>query len=1749
MKTKNLWVSIIAFFMMLTLVFGVNLAFSKVSAAESNVWEDWRETTVSANPFGGDNANQSTGTDATYGDYIQVSDSDGSVYFYTPWITDRTNYEKLGVYVYNCGASDVSGYYNDWTTGSYNVNFTLKAGEWTLVTFEDHYITCGNNYLYITGTFRFTDVYGFKGEWVETTVSSHPFSGDNANQSTGTDATYGDYIQVSDSGGSVYFYTPWITDRTNYEKLGVYVYNCGASDVSGYYNDWTAGSYDVRFTLKAGEWTLITFTDHYITCGNNYLYIIGTFRFSAVYGYKAVSLDEELARAVIAQIEVLPTLESLTIDDESAVIAAREAFNALTLEQQALVTNADVLTAAEAKIAELKANRTIWAGWTKTTVSANPFGGDNANQSTGTDATYGDYIQVSDSGGSVYFYTPWITDRANYEKLGVYVYNCGTSDVSGYYNDWSTGSYNVNFTLKAGEWTLITFTDHYITCGNNYLYISGTFRFTNVYGTTFAEEVSGLISVLPEVNELTDVTAKLLDGITSAQAAYAALSEEDKAKVVGYTKLTALMDATANYKVLLAADEASKLTSGRDTGNPATVGTAVDATYGNVWTLNAAADSSDFHANVNVDTTGYDNIEFYIYNPASENVTVVWYNSSWANLANITAVASSWTKVSLLTANFAGTFFVIANHANVGEWKVSSFVGVNMADPAVVALNERIAALPAVSEIQDISHVKYIFEVDSIQAAYVALTSEQQAEVENYAKVAEVESALSMFKMAVEVAADGAISTGHDSGNTATAVTATTDEYYGKALSITFNAGQASFRTDGLDRVMNGYKSVAFYIYNPTASDDVLVWYLDGWGNGVQNITMKAGAWTEVTLSMETYTENSFFIINKNAGGGTWLISDIYGITKEITLTIKDAEGNVLASGEDAISYDTSALNVDGYVFIGFEYDGKLYRNVEELRNNVDEVMCEVLAKTIKLKVVDGASVRITGNSGLRFTADIENGYTDFGMIFTGAQLLNGEFTKENLDALSIKYKHVYSTMDGFNSTENDDGSIRFSIVLQNIKEANYTQLFTARAYATITYFDGSTSNVYSVYETAKHARSVQQVAIMAMADTDETYTSGQWYTLRKYEGATSAEDKLVNADHWSTEWTVIKSGSNTGNSGTVGQTVDATFGNVFTLTMQQTGSVSNGDFFPIAGMEIGSYTYVRFYVYNPAMVDIGLVAYDASWGNGATIATLKARDWTEVNVKCATYGTNPFFIVNSSECFNKEFKITSFYGVKGSNEELVESYVKTLNIDGTKVFDIMAYGGPASGVIHENRAEYNGQNIWVRYYQTATVADVKKYVDAGYEYWCADDAWYGRSFLKELAGMSYEHDVYWALDMAAEYYQRYGKELPVIVTLDKLASAMKGETGYTTDAEKTAFKAWLSEAVQNLKNYKPSNGGKNFFAGIQLCDEPIYVYAESYTYWYNYLATDLGLVSDGYVLTGAFFGLEATQSQIANNGSTSGCTTSQYKAYLNAFMDNQTEKSVLLYDNYPFQVKDTWFSDQYLICDSYFENMQVVSQVAREKGVQAGIAIQSMGWEVGDGSSKYYYYTESEANISMQVYAALAYGYTYFNYFVYTQPYNFTDHEVYNQAPVVWNESEKTFAYTDLYTYVDNVNNEVKSFEEVLMSFDYLGTQLVTGKTTGGNFGNTVNYEENAIVASSKGAVYDMAIGYFEQNGTKAYLIANVDNPHNNRTNTATLNLGEQYTKAIVYVDGVATIQALTNGTLDVSLARGEGLFVIPIA
>lgn len=61
--------------------------------------------------------------------------------------------------------------------------------------------------------------------------------------------------------------------------------------------------------------------------------------------------DQAAADAVTAKISSIGTV---TMDSEAAIKTAREAYDALTAEQKALVRNYDVLTAAEAKLAELK---------------------------------------------------------------------------------------------------------------------------------------------------------------------------------------------------------------------------------------------------------------------------------------------------------------------------------------------------------------------------------------------------------------------------------------------------------------------------------------------------------------------------------------------------------------------------------------------------------------------------------------------------------------------------------------------------------------------------------------------------------------------------------------------------------------------------------------------------------------------------------------------------------------------------------------------------------------------------------------------------------------------------------------------------------------------------------------------------------------------------------------------------------------------------------------------------------------------------------------------------------------------------------------------------------------------------------------------------------------------------------------------------------------------------------------------------
>ena len=797
-----------------------------------------------------------------------------------------------------------------------------------------------------------------------------------------------------------------------------------------------------------------------------------------------------------------------------------------------------------------------------------------------------------------------------------------------------------------------------------------------------------------------------------------------------------------------------------------------------------------------------------------------------------------------------------------------------------------------------------------------------------------------------------------------------------------------------------------------------------------------------------------------------------------------------------------------------------------------------LVAKTYTVKVAAGAAVRLVGESGLRFTANVDLKAAEFGVILSAPELFgNSDFTKEALTEANINFKEAGTCKESFNYAERGEYK-EFNIVLKNIKEENYKKYFAARAYVTVTYADGTKANVYSTYNADDHLRSVYHVAKAAYAKK-EYVVNGAEVEEYKQKLENYIADELIAAN----DAAKLASGRDTGITDKVKVELanDSVYGSVWTISATDPdGITGNGDFHAVYPPDVTGYKQVVFNIYNPTDVDISLVCYTVSWGNGKTIATAKGKEWTKVYVDTAIYGNDFFIILNNGQWKNGTWLITGYKGIPEDqtaaetyNEFTVNALQGAFTIDSNGTFDILAYHGPSAGIVHDNRTNKEIENRWVLYRTSSTLYNVKKYFDAGFKYWCADDCWYGRAYLKDLAGMDYEHDAFWALDMAAEFYRMYDVECPVIITFDGLANAMEGSFKLNnTEVSEEYYKEWLKNAVQTVKNYRPRNGGKNFFKGIQLADEPSVSETESYAKMYNYLTEELNLTADGYILNSSFFGTIGNETQVG----------SDYESYIENYLAAMNGEKVILYDNYPFKLKETSFiitKHTPILVESYFSNMQTISKIAAKKGLKAGICIQSMAFDNNGGSkwSNTNYYINDQKNISMQLYSALAFGYSYFNYFVYTTPMDLNDSETYTDSPVGWGDDKKSIVYNLMYDWVKNVNNEVKNFENVLSEFTYRGTQVV---------GSLSGVTSDLTIGAT--ATYSALIGHYEKNGLKSYVVANAYDPTaNSESNTLTLTIGT--TAAVVYINGIPSIMTADGGALTLNLCAGAGAFVIPIA
>ncbi len=364
-------------------------------------------------------------------------------------------------------------------------------------------------------------------------------------------------------------------------------------------------------------------------------------------------------------------------------------------------------------------------------------------------------------------------------------------------------------------------------------------------------------------------------------------------------------------------------------------------------------------------------------------------------------------------------------------------------------------------------------------------------------------------------------------------------------------------------------------------------------------------------------------------------------------------------------------------------------------------------------------------------------------------------------------------------------------------------------------------------------------------------------------------------------------------------------------------------------------------------------------------------------------------------------------------------------------------------------------------------------------------------------------------MNLAAE------KGLDVIVHSDELNAMLLGLNAMDQN---------LLQAISNdLAKY-------NNFRGLLMSDEPTINHLNSYTQVTNVLKL---LNPNIDFLTSCLPTYVSDESLISTNNSLS--FDEKYSAYANAYGNLFGD---FTYDFYPFkhsykQILSYKYDEKDYMRSDWFKNLTLAAANAKGK-YTTGITVQSYSEAI---NAKDHYRAVTKADVSFQVYSALAYGMKSINYFTYGEHW---DPNVGTTSSMIYNGQK-----TDIYYAVQSVNNEIKAFDNVLLNFNWQGTIGITG-TNNDKIMNYVDAYSSKRISNAT-ASNDAIIGCLKDSkGYDGFMLVNSTDPSDNVTETISVTF-KNADHAKVYIDGVENIVELSNGTFSATLAPGQGIFVIP--
>ncbi|MFQ9515703.1 MAG: hypothetical protein ACLRZ9_07720 [Eubacterium sp.] len=182
----------------------------------------------------------------------------------------------------------------------------------------------------------------------------------------------------------------------------------------------------------------------------------------------------------------------------------------------------------------------------------------------------------------------------------------------------------------------------------------------------------------------------------------------------------------------------------------------------------------------------------------------------------------------------------------------------------------------------------------------------------------------------------------------------------------------------------------------------------------------------------------------------------------------------VTVDGVEAATVEEGKTYTLGNAKYGYYSDGKMYKAGTDYTVTADVEFTSVTEDNLKVTAANGAGIRLTDPSGIRFQATIEADDTILAsdVISEGTIITAKDIYDNNGSTLTLDSAYEKAVIPNSGWYNNQTGTYCGSLV--NMTSPNYVREFIAVAYVTVNYADGSATTIYS---NMTGARSVQGVA------------------------------------------------------------------------------------------------------------------------------------------------------------------------------------------------------------------------------------------------------------------------------------------------------------------------------------------------------------------------------------------------------------------------------------------------------------------------------------------------------------------------------------------------------------------------------------------------------------------------------------------------------------------------------------------------